>query len=554
MAWRKGIIVFLTLGSLATVSPAAAEDVLPFDWRGFYLGYHLGGALNLVDVADPFGPSIFGDTVRTPGPLVGGQAGYNWQRGAALIGFEADVSWADLDGTNTCFAYSGYYLSANCRAQVDALGTFAGRFGWILPSDGRTLVFGKAGLAWAHRQIDAKPNGHLGLAGTGDDDVMWGWTVGGGVERAVTSRWTVKAEYDFLSFDESFTAPRSQRQITPGLPASAPVGAARTDVSDDIHQFIVGMNYKLGPANAGDARAGSNGSDHPKGYKLTAGGRYVHGWGQFHKDLGIRRRGITSLASRLTYDNEDTNGGEAFARLDTPFGLMVKGLVGGASSGGSLNDEDWDLDFTTNLGPDFVSYSNTLSDVDNDIRYGIVDAGYVLWRGERYAVAPFVGYTQFKQDMTGLGCRQLANKFADCVTPFPVSMRVITEDDKWQALRLGAVADVALAPRLSLAGDVAYLPYVKFAGVDDHILRDLVSPEHGEGVGVQLEATLSYDVTDALSLGIGGRYWSMWTTSGNVNFGATGTIIPMRYAAEQAQLLVQGAYRFGVSPPPSHLK
>jgi len=58
-----------------------------------------------------------------------------------------------------------------------------------------------------------------------------------------------------------------------------------------------------------------------------------------------------------------------------------------------------------------------------------------------------------------------------------------------------------------------------------------LSPEDGEGIGVQLEAMLSYVVTDAFSLGIGGRYWSMWTTSGDVNFGGTGVIVPMRYAA-----------------------
>jgi hypothetical protein len=80
------------------------------------------------------------------------------------------------------------------------------------------------------------------------------------------------------------------------------------------------------------------------------------------------------------------------------------------------------------------------------------------------------------------------------------------------------------------------------------VLRDLLSPEDGEGIGVQLEAMLSYAVTDAFSLGIGGRYWSMWTTSGDVNFGGTGVIVPMRYAAEQAHLLVQGSYKFGFNP------
>ena len=47
---------------------------------------------------------------------------------------------------------------------------------------------------------------------------------------------------------------------------------------------------------------------------------------------------------------------------------------------------------------------------------------------------------------------------------------------------------------------------------------------------------LSYAATEALSVGVGGRYWSMWTTSGVVDFdfdfdfGGSGEFIPMRYA------------------------
>ncbi|MGE5259835.1 MAG: outer membrane protein [Actinomycetota bacterium] len=127
-------------------SAASAQQALPFDWRGFYIGYHVGGALSLADVQDPFGPSIFGDTVRTPGPLAGGQVGYNWQLGKALLGFEADASWVDLEGTNTCFAYSGDYVSSNCRPEIDALGTLTGRYGWILRRPNLALRQGRARL------------------------------------------------------------------------------------------------------------------------------------------------------------------------------------------------------------------------------------------------------------------------------------------------------------------------------------------------------------------------------------------------------------------------
>lgn len=104
---RRNRFFFLTAMMPLLITQAAAEPSALYDWRGFYFGTHIGGALGLVDVGDPFGPSIFGDTVRTPGPLAGGQAGYNWQHGQGLFGLEVDASFADMDGTNTCFALAG---------------------------------------------------------------------------------------------------------------------------------------------------------------------------------------------------------------------------------------------------------------------------------------------------------------------------------------------------------------------------------------------------------------------------------------------------------------
>jgi hypothetical protein len=100
-------------------------------------------------------------------------------------------------------------------------------------------------------------------------------------------------------------------------------------------------------------------------------------------------------------------------------------------------------------------------------------------------------------------------------------------------------------PRVKVSADAAYLPYVWFDGTDNHVLRSLVSPENGHGQGVQLDLSVSYALTDQFSLGIGGRYWSMWTTSGETNFGGSGTLVPQRFAVEQAAVLVQGSYKFG---------
>jgi opacity protein-like surface antigen len=540
---RIPVVICALSAPLLAASPATSQDRTPFDWRGFYLGYASGGALSFADVDNPFGRSIFGSTVRTPGAVAGGELGYNWQFGRNVLGVETDANWAELEGTNTCFAFSGYYVSANCRGRIDALGTLAGRYGWTFGDS--TLLYGKAGLAWAQSKTQATPNGGLGLVGHSDSGLEWGWTLGAGIERAISPRWTVKAEYGFLSFgDQSFLAPTSRSQPNPPVKSLVDVPAAKSNVSQDIHLFEIGMNHKLGPGSPALANAASRPSPQPAhGIAVTLAARYMHGWGEFHKDLGLQRRGDAALASRLTYEDTSSDGGEGVARIDTGFGLMLKGLVGGALGAGRLNDEDWGLPIRGN----FVPYSNTLSNMDDNIDYGIADIGYDWWRGAGYSVAPFVGYTQFHQDMKAYGCRQIANRFSDCVPPIPASTLGITEDDTWRALRLGTAVDVVIAPRLMLAADAAYLPYVQFRGTDDHVLRHLLSPEEGNGTGVQLEAMLSYDLTDAFSLGVGGRYWSLWTNDGTVNFGGTGTIVAMRYAAEQAQLLVQGSYKFGVA-------
>jgi hypothetical protein len=247
---------------------------------------------------------------------------------------------------------------------------------------------------------------------------------------------------------------------------------------------------------------------------------------------------LASLASRLTYGGNETNGAEMFARLDTASGWMAKGFVGKGNGNGKLNDEDWGLPFAT-----FIPYSNTLSKVDDHIRYGVVDVGYDVWRDERFRAAPFVGYSILHQYMQGFGCTQIANPNSDCGTPIPTTVFAISEDDIWQAMRLGAVVDFLIAPGLTLSADAAYLPYVHLRGTDDHVLRTILSPEWANGTGAQLELILSYAVTDQLNVGVGGRYWTMWTSDGWVNFGGQ-QLVPMRYAVEQAAVLVQGSYTF----------
>ena len=124
--------------------------------------------------------------------------------------------------------------------------------------------------------------------------------------------------------------------------------------------------------------------------------------------------------------------------------------------------------------------------------------------------------------MNAFGCHPLAN--INCIPDVPTTgSAIISENDKWRAMRVGVSGETQLINRLRLSGDVAYLPVVNFTGVDTHFFGNTgqvasINPESAnKGAGVQIEATLSYFVTSQFSVGVGGRYWALRTNNGQAN-------------------------------------
>jgi outer membrane immunogenic protein len=122
------------------------------------------------------------------------------------------------------------------------------------------------------------------------------------------------------------------------------------------------------------------------------------------------------------------------------------------------------------------------------------------------------------------------------------------EIDTWHALRVGVAAEMPFAPRWKLAGEVAYIPYLRFDGLDNHFRTPLARfPAFSNGGhGVQTEALISYYVTDRLAIGVGARYWALWTSNSQVTFAAApDTLRSHRAAFEEAGAFVQTSYTFG---------
>lgn len=195
-----GSVALAALGA-AGVANAAEMPVrtapLPlWSWTGWYIGGHAGGAFDRSEIDHPYGATLFGDEVRSPGGFVGGQVGYNWQVGSTVYGLEADASFADLDGTFTCLQavrgspfpanFVGGFFGATCQTRVNAFGTLAARLGSTIGSDSRTLVYAKGGGAWVHKRIDvAVNNANAGFPDFGPPNAIttsrytqWGWTAG----------------------------------------------------------------------------------------------------------------------------------------------------------------------------------------------------------------------------------------------------------------------------------------------------------------------------------------------------------------------------------------
>jgi outer membrane protease len=305
-----------------------------------------------------------------------------------------------------------------------------------------------------------------------------------------------------------------------------------------------------------EARAGEwtfHGFEPPAAYTGEVGLRFWYGRGKTGKDL-FDPSG-TALVSRLTYNNLALFSAEAYARFDLDTGWFAKGFIGGGGfRNGTLTDED----FPPGISP----YSATLSTLDQSYpAYFTFDAGYNILRGPDFRVGAFAGYHYLLEKVSAQGCGQLAtNPFVCGGVPIPNQVKVITQDNNWNALRLGLDGAYDVTDRLRLSVDAAWLPYVWLNGTDSHWLRigtdigDFAGPipEDGKGWGYQLEGIISYRVSDYVSVGVGGRYWHMETKGlthfeGNV-VGVAASPQPVNWSNDNYGVFVQTSLRFGPYP------
>ena len=197
-------------------APVASAPQLVYNWTGFYLGGHLGGAF-----AD--NNSLQGGNGRFMGGVEGGfdyQFAPNW-----VMGAEAQYSWLNNNTTGMVFPGGALVTSRN-----NELGSVTGRLGYTW---GPALLYAKGGYAW-------RDNNAIGVSVAGAPAPFAttggqknGYTVGGGLEYMFAPNWSAKAEYQYYDFGTTtFTA--------------GPPGVVGARLRDDEHSVKVGVNYRFG--------------------------------------------------------------------------------------------------------------------------------------------------------------------------------------------------------------------------------------------------------------------------------------------------------------------
>jgi outer membrane immunogenic protein len=226
---KKFLLGTVALVALGATVPALAADLAArpaytkapaymapiYNWTGFYIGGHLGGA-------------FAGDNSLTgsDGRFLGGvQGGADYQFAPSwVIGVEAQYSWLGNNNNGVIFP-GGVLVTSNSNQ----LGSVTGRLGYTW---GPALLYAKGGYAWKDRNNLGVSVGGVPVAFTTDGNHRDGYTVGAGLEYMFAPNWSAKVEYQYYNFGSTaFT--------------TGPAVLVGTRFHDDEHTVKAGLNYRF---------------------------------------------------------------------------------------------------------------------------------------------------------------------------------------------------------------------------------------------------------------------------------------------------------------------
>jgi len=249
-----------------------------FNWSGCYIGGYVGGAWNARDaIFTDRGNSTF---TSFSGGIAGARGSHSWNVGLDnsfigggtlgcnyqavgspfVFGIEGEAGYMKLEGSAFDPLINPTLPVTAVRANPDVLGSakigdwyamITGRVGYAW---GATLIYIKGGGAFVPFQTSFVDQCAVTAAGCGnwlistsDSKTITYGTLGGGIEWALGSNWSIKGEYMFIGL---LGDPRVSRTCDVATLASgATVGGGPFCFDHEfrgIHTAKVGLNYRFG--------------------------------------------------------------------------------------------------------------------------------------------------------------------------------------------------------------------------------------------------------------------------------------------------------------------
>lgn len=214
-------LIAASVAALTAASAAQAADVVAaqepapvvaapaFSWTGFYAGGQIGGSWSDTDVKGhrtdiDYSKSFSPD----PSGFIGGlYAGYNFDIGNnVVLGIETDWVWGDMDENDKATVNAaGDVISSKLKEKW--AGATRARVGYAMD---RWMPYLAGGVAYSKVDSNYRIKNSKGdvypMYSANGSDTLTGWTIGAGVDYAMTDHLILRAEYRYTDFgDEDYS-------------------------------------------------------------------------------------------------------------------------------------------------------------------------------------------------------------------------------------------------------------------------------------------------------------------------------------------------------------
>ncbi len=223
-----GLTQILVAGPERYSSKEVAPVMPECDWSGFYVGLNVGVAgLNtyITDINDWWDYGTW--TPEDTNFLGGGQAGYNWQKGAFVFGFEVDADYLNTEHTQVYHTEKAP-LDARWRAEADFQGSARARAGLTVD---KALIYVTGGVAFSHGRSGflSEEIGYNAI----QDEWQAGFVGGVGAEYMLNCHWSARMEALYSHYPTDSTTVSNDSYY-------------HFDIQNSIWSVRIGINYLFG--------------------------------------------------------------------------------------------------------------------------------------------------------------------------------------------------------------------------------------------------------------------------------------------------------------------